>query len=86
MGEILLEINPILHSILFTGVMAMMTTLVGAKYEANEEINMQQIIAGPIDPEGIKLVYHNDNYKKAVKLWLTFFNERGFLDARKAEQ
>lgn len=64
----------------------MMTTLAGAKYEANEEINMQQMIAGSMDPEGVKLIYHNDNYKKAVKLWLAFFNERGFLDARTPAQ
>lgn len=49
------------------------------KYDSNEEMNLEMIMAGG-DEGMFDRIYNNDNYKTAVKLWLPFMNERGFLD------
>ena len=51
-----------------------------AKYEAAEEINLDRLLMDEDNSELLKKFYNNENYKKALKLWLPFLNERGFLD------
>lgn len=50
------------------------------KYDSAEEINMEMIISGG-DEAMLERIYNNDNYKKAIKLWLPFMDKRGFLDS-----
>lgn len=59
--------------------MCLMMILFVVKYDSDEEINMETMMAGG-DPEMIKRIYNNEVYKKAVKLWLPFLSKRGFLD------
>jgi len=58
----------------------MMFILFVVKYDSSEEINIEMIMASGDNPEMINRIYNNDNYKKALKLWLPFLNKRGFLD------
>lgn len=50
------------------------------KYDCNEEMSIEQLMTGGDNPELIDRIYNNDNYKKAIKLWLPFLDKRGFLD------
>lgn len=50
------------------------------KYDSTEEITVEQMMTGTCEPEMFDRIYNNEIYKKAVKLWLQFFNKRGFLD------
>lgn len=59
--------------------MCLIMILFVVKYSSNEEINMEIIMSGG-DASMIDRIYNNENYKKAVKSWLPFLDERGFLD------
>lgn len=48
------------------------------KNDSPEEINIEAMMTGEAD--FLCRVYNGAGYKKAVKLWLHFFNKRGFLD------
>lgn len=50
------------------------------KYESIEEFSIEQLMAGGDNSDMIERIYNNDNYKKAIKLWLRFLDKRGFLD------
>lgn len=50
------------------------------KYDSNVEFSIEQLMTGGDNPEMIERIYNNDKYKKAIKLWLPFLDERGFLD------
>lgn len=48
------------------------------KNDSPEEINIEAMMTGETD--FLCRVYNGAGYKKALKLWLHFFNKRGFLD------
>lgn len=50
------------------------------KYDAPEEIDLQTMMMGGENPDMYRRIYYNENYKKAITLWLPFLNKRGFLD------
>lgn len=54
------------------------------KYDSSEELNLQMIMGQVEDEEELKKfytrIYRNKTYTKAIKTWLPFLNERGFLD------
>lgn len=50
------------------------------KYESTEEITLEDMMAEGEDDEMMERIFNNDNYKKALKLWLKFLNEKGILD------
>jgi hypothetical protein len=50
------------------------------KYDSAEEISLENLMTGDDNPEAMDRIYNNENYKKAVKLWLPFLNDRGYLD------
>ena len=47
---------------------------------SNEEMSIENMMTGGDNTEMMHKIYNNENYKKAIKLWLPFLNERGFLD------
>lgn len=55
------------------------------KYDSSEELNLQMIMGQVDDVEEMKKmyirIYRSETYKKAIKSWLPFLNERGFLDS-----
>lgn len=51
------------------------------KNDTSEEISMEKVITGPDDPILMDRIYNNDNYTKAMKVWLPFLDKRGFLDS-----
>lgn len=52
------------------------------KYDCAEEINMEDFMTSDKkDKVFFDRIYCNDNYKKALKLWLPFMDERGYLDS-----
>lgn len=51
------------------------------KYDSPEELSIEVLMAGGDDEEMKARVYNNENFRKAVKLWLPFIDKRGFLDA-----
>ena len=57
-----------------------MIILAMAKYESAEEINLERLLMDENNSELLKRFYNIENYKKALKLWLPFLNDRGFLD------
>lgn len=50
------------------------------KYESTEEINLENLMMGDDNSEAFDRIYKNENYKKALKLWLPLLNSRGYLD------
>lgn len=50
------------------------------KYDSPEELNMEVILSGGDDEAMKDRIYNGENFRKAVKLWLPFMEERGFLD------
>lgn len=56
------------------------------KYNSAEEITIETMMTGSNDPDIMDRVYKNDNYKKAVTMWLPFMNKRGFLDTLLKEE
>ena len=51
------------------------------KYDSSEEISLEDMMkAENPDPNLYLRAYRNENYKKAIKLWLPFLDERGYLD------
>lgn len=51
------------------------------KYESSEEINLEQIMTNAdMDPTMFERVFYNENYKKALKMWLPFLDKKGYLD------
>lgn len=54
------------------------------KYDSSEELNLQMIMGQVDDVEELEKmyiwIYRNETYKKAIKTWLPFLNEKGFLD------
>lgn len=48
------------------------------KFNGNEDMNMDVLTTS--DSENLYRLYSNENYMKALKLWLPFLNKRGFLD------
>lgn len=49
------------------------------KYDSTEEMTVEILIYGG-DEATMDQIYNNENYKKAIKLWLPFLNYKGFLD------
>jgi hypothetical protein len=54
------------------------------KYDCSEELNLQMIMGMVDDREALEKMHHriyrNETYRDALKSWLPFLNERGFLD------
>lgn len=50
------------------------------KYDSPEELNMEVIMAGGDNEDMQDRIYNGANFRNAVKLWLPFLEERGFLD------
>lgn len=63
------------------GCSCLLFVLFAVKNNTSEEINMEKVMTGPDDPVLMDRIYNNDNYKKAMKIWLPFMNKRGFLDS-----
>lgn len=64
----------------FPGSTCIMFIMAIVKYESAEEINLENLMMGDGDPKAMDRIYNNQNYKKAVKLWLPFLNDRGYFD------
>lgn len=71
-----------LHEMGYFTCMCIMFILFICKYDNAIVMSINTVMNN--DDEGaqkmIKAIYRNENYKKAVTLWLPFLNERGFLD------
>lgn len=50
------------------------------KYDSPEPMDINTIVSGGGSPEMMAMVFGSVYYKKALKLWLPFFDKRGFLD------
>jgi hypothetical protein len=50
------------------------------KYDQPEEINLENMMHNECPPEFYHRIFRNENFKKALKLWLPFLNDRGYLD------
>lgn len=54
------------------------------KYDSNEELNLKMIMGQVEDVEELEKfyvrIYRNETYKKAIKTWLPFLNEKGYFD------
>jgi hypothetical protein len=50
------------------------------KYESSEEMNLETMMSTESPPEFYHRIYRNETFKKAVKMWLPFLDERGYLD------
>lgn len=70
----------------FKACSCLMIILFVVKYDSPEEISMETLMMEGGSPEMLKRVYQNDCYKKALQLWLPFFNKRGFLDTMIQEE
>lgn len=57
-----------------------MLLLFAVKNDSPQEINLSEILGGSDDSPERDRVFKNENYMKAVRSWLPFFNERGYLD------
>lgn len=56
------------------------------KYDSDKELTMEDFMnPEAFDEEMIYRIYQNDNFLKAVKLWLPFLYKRGFLDPVESE-
>lgn len=59
----------------------MMFVMFVVKYNSKEEMNLDQFMnPNNDDPKLIEEAYGNELYRTALKLWLPFFNKRGFID------
>ena len=56
------------------------------KYDSQEEITLDFFMRNDEGKEIImNKIYRNENYKKAIKLWLPLSNKKGFLDTIKQQ-
>jgi hypothetical protein len=61
--------------------MYMMLVMFVAKYESNEELNLEGLMdPDKFDANAIRAALHGKHYIKALETWLPFLNRRGFLD------
>lgn len=68
--------------LLFPVAVSLLFILFITKYDSEEEINMEYVIGNSEkDREFYNRIYGNETYKKALKIWLPFLDERGYLDA-----
>lgn len=66
---------------LFSVSTSIMFIMFVTKYDSSEEINLEQMMQAEYpDPSFYHRIYRNENYKRALKLWLPFLDERGYLD------
>lgn len=72
------------HLNFFSACVSLMFILFVVKNDSHEEINIEAMMSG--DPEVMFRMYNAEGYKKALKLWLNFFDKRGFLDTLIVEQ
>lgn len=56
-----------------------MLLLLIVKNDAQEEFDVNDLLNAQ-DVEFLKSTYRSDSYRKALRTWLPFFNERGYLD------
>ncbi|KAG5683603.1 hypothetical protein PVAND_012876 [Polypedilum vanderplanki] len=63
-----------------TAVTSLFFIMFVTKYDHSEEINLEVLMKGNSEPEFYQRIFHNENYKKALKQWLPFMDERGYLD------
>jgi hypothetical protein len=54
--------------------------MIVTKYESTEVLKMEDFLVVQ-DKEFIDRIYCNETFKKAIKLWLPFFEKRGYLDS-----
>jgi hypothetical protein len=67
------------RKIIFAACLCLMMILFIVKNDSSEELTLDQMM-GQDNQEMLFKVYNNENYQKALKLWLPFLNKRGFLD------
>jgi hypothetical protein len=59
----------------------MMFVLFIAKYDGSDDLDLQKIMdPDKMDIEIVHNAFNNEIYKKALKTWLPFLNNRGYLD------
>jgi hypothetical protein len=59
----------------------MMFVLFIAKYDSTEDLDLSQIMnPDNFDPKVMHAAFNNQIYKDALKTWLPFLNNRGYLD------
>ncbi|CRL03776.1 CLUMA_CG016261, isoform B [Clunio marinus] len=75
------ELNDDMEAKGFFACACIMFILFVVKYDSNEEISIESIMTGGSDEGMFERIYRNDNYKKSLKLWLSFLNDRGYLDS-----
>lgn len=76
------ELHDDIQEMGFFSCMCIMFILFICKYDHQDEMSIETVMNN--DDEGaqkmLKTIYRNENYKKAVTLWLPFLNKRGLLD------
>ena len=61
-----------------------MFVLFVCKLNSEKEVSMDQLFKGGDEAEALlKVIYNNEIFAKAIKTWLPFLNERGYLETMK---
>lgn len=68
------------HRMFFLGCTMLFLLVCFVKYNFSLEVDIQELLTGPENPEVLKMLFTNDNFRNAMQLWLPFLDERGFLD------